>query len=72
MSNNRYFQQGGCKLFTFLHSYICSLIVVIMSTGGEKSKPASQPDGKAAQTQKRTEMGVGNYKVCTIPYLQMH
>lgn len=43
--------------------------VVIMSTGGEKSKPASQPDGKAAQTQKKTEMGMGNYKVA---HLQMN
>ncbi|XP_016396844.1 beta-crystallin B1-like [Sinocyclocheilus rhinocerous] len=34
-----------------------------MSTGGEKSKPASQPDGKAAQTQKKTKMGVGNYRM---------
>lgn len=40
-----------------------------MSTGGEKSKPASQPDGKAAQTQKKTEMGMGNYKVA---HLQMN
>ncbi|KAM3864534.1 LOW QUALITY PROTEIN: crystallin, beta B1, like 2 [Diretmus argenteus] len=41
----------------FLHT-----ATVIMSAGGEKSKAASQTDGKAAQT-KRSEMGMG-YKMC--------
>merc|ERR1712212_122304 len=36
---------------------------VIMSAGGEKSKAASQTDGKAAQG-KRTEMGMMSYKMC--------
>uniref|UniRef100_UPI0037E79A85 crystallin, beta B1, like 2 n=1 Tax=Semicossyphus pulcher TaxID=241346 RepID=UPI0037E79A85 len=36
---------------------------VIMSAGGEKSKSASQTDGKAAQN-KMSEMGMMSYKMC--------
>lgn len=38
------------------------LFSVIMSAGGEKSKSASQTDGKAAQN-KMSEMGMMSYKV---------
>ncbi|XP_053273457.1 LOW QUALITY PROTEIN: crystallin, beta B1, like 2 [Pleuronectes platessa] len=45
-----------------LHFY-AHTATVIMSAGGEKSKSASQTDGKAAQN-KMSEMGMMSYKMC--------
>ncbi|XP_035803351.1 crystallin, beta B1, like 2 [Amphiprion ocellaris] len=46
-----------------VYSFYAHTATVIMSAGGEKSKSASQTDGKAAQN-KMSEMGMMSYKMC--------
>ncbi|XP_003448037.2 beta-crystallin B1 isoform X2 [Oreochromis niloticus] len=48
---------SGLSLLLYAHT-----ATVVMSAGGEKSKSASQTDGKAAQT-KMSEMGLTSYKM---------
>ncbi|RVE75837.1 hypothetical protein OJAV_G00002890 [Oryzias javanicus] len=51
------------SVVTFPSPLLYAHTAAVMSAGGEKSKTASQTDGKAAQS-KKSEMGMVSYKMC--------